>query len=119
MPPTAVELVDLLADLLGGEDVVVVVLLGAVERAELAVHVADVRVVDVAVDDVGDDLVAAAVVGRGLGLAAAGIGELGEVGGTGMAVDFQCVGPGNAFAGEDFGDDGIFQDGAHRRFDQG
>ncbi len=68
------ELLDLLADLLGREHVVVLVALGAHEGAELAVDVADVRVIDVAVDDVGDDLVAAAVVGGGLALAPARVG---------------------------------------------
>ena len=48
------ELGDLRADLLvGSENVVVLVALRAHERAELAVDVADVRVIDVAVDDVG------------------------------------------------------------------
>ncbi len=108
------EFVEFLVDLLVGEDVMVGVLLGAVERAELAVHVADVRVIDVAVDDVGDDLVAVAVVGSGLGLVAAGVGERGEVGGRGVTIDFERLGLGNAFAGEDFGDDGIFERGAHR-----
>ena len=37
-------------------------LLRAIERAELAIDVADVRVVDVAIHDVGDDLVAAPLV---------------------------------------------------------
>ena len=50
------EFVELLVELLQREHVVIVVLLRAVERAELAVDVADVRVVDVAIDDVGDDL---------------------------------------------------------------
>ena len=40
----------------------IVVLLRAIKRAELAVNVADVRVVDVAIDDVGDDLAPLAIV---------------------------------------------------------
>ena len=47
-------LVDLGADLLEAQHVALVVLGPAVERAELAVGDADVGVVDVAVDDVGD-----------------------------------------------------------------
>ena len=74
------ELLDFLADLLGREDVVFVVALGAHERAELAIDVADVGVIDVAVDDVGDDLVAAAVVGGALALAAARVGEFAQLG---------------------------------------
>ena len=42
----------------------IVIFLRAIKRAELAIDVADVRVIDVAIDDVGDDLVAAAVVTR-------------------------------------------------------
>ena len=44
----------------------VVVSLGAIERAELAVNVADVGVIDVAIDDVSHDLAAAVIVARGL-----------------------------------------------------
>ena len=108
------QFVELLVDLVERQDVMIVVALGAVERAELAVHVADVRVVDVAVDDVGDDLVALAIVGGGLGLVAAGIGERGEVGGPGVVVDFQRLGLGNALAGQDLGNDDIFQRRAHK-----
>ena len=54
-------LLDLPVHLLERDDIGIVVLFRAVKRAELAIDVADVRVIDVAVDDVGDDLVAAAV----------------------------------------------------------
>ncbi len=54
---------DLPIHLLGGDDVGVRVALAAAEGAELAVHVADVGIIDVAVDEVGDDLVAAPVIG--------------------------------------------------------
>ena len=64
----------------GRQHVTVVVALGAHEGAELAVDVADVRVVDVPVDDVGDDLVAVAAVGRALALAAARVGQFAEFG---------------------------------------
>ena len=74
------EFLDLCADLLGREDVAVVVALGPHEGAELAVDVADVRVIDVPVDDVGDDLVAVTVVGRALALAAARVGQFAEFG---------------------------------------
>ena len=57
------------------DDVGVVVLFHAIERAELAIDVADVRVIDVAVNDVGDDVVAAAVEILGLGKLAAAVGE--------------------------------------------
>ena len=74
------ELLDLFADLLGRKHVRVVLALGAHERAELAVDVADVRVIDVPVDDVGDDLVAVAVVVRALALASARIGQFAQLG---------------------------------------
>ena len=50
-------LVDLAEDLLEAEDVAFGMADGAVERAEVAAGDADVGVVDVAVDDVGDDAV--------------------------------------------------------------
>ena len=55
---------DLLVHLVERDDVGIVVLFHAIKRAELAIDVADVGVIDVAIDDVGDDLVAAAVVSR-------------------------------------------------------
>ena len=61
------ELVELGVHLIVGDDVAVGVLLSPVEGAELAIDVADVGVVDVAVDDVGDDLVSAAAKGLGTG----------------------------------------------------
>ena len=62
---------DLLIQLFFGDDVGIFVLGGAIESAELAVDVADVGVVDVAIDIVGDDLVAAPVIGLRLGQFAA------------------------------------------------
>lgn len=55
-PADRLTLIDLLADLLEWEDVALVVLGAAIERAELTVGDADVGVIDVAVDDVGDDI---------------------------------------------------------------
>src|SRR5215207_4068630 len=52
------EFVQLLIQLIEREDVMILVLLSTVKGAELAVNVADVRVVDVPVDDVRDDLLA-------------------------------------------------------------
>ena len=54
-------LLDLPVHLLERDHVGIRILLRPVKRAELAVDVADVGIVDVAVDDVGDDLVAAPV----------------------------------------------------------
>ena len=58
----------------------IVVLFRAHEGAEFAVDVADVGVIDVAVDDVGDDFVAVAVVGGALDLATARVGQFAELG---------------------------------------
>ena len=76
--------VDLGADLLERQRLAFVVLRAAVERAEAAVGDADVRVVDVAVDDVRDDavrmLLAAHAVGLGAELEQRGVGvEVEEV----------------------------------------
>ena len=43
------------------DDVGVIVFLDAIERAEFAIDVADVRVIDVAINDVGDDFVPAPI----------------------------------------------------------
>ena len=66
-------LLDFLVDLVMGDHVRVVLFFRPPKRAELAVLVANVGVVDVAVDDVGGDVVAAPVVGVRLGQAAAAI----------------------------------------------
>src|SRR5438477_9200211 len=62
-PADSAKFIQLLIELLERDDMMVVVLFGAIKRAELAVNVADVRVIDVAIDDVGNDFVARAVVG--------------------------------------------------------
>ena len=66
-------LLDFLVDLVEGDHVRVVLFFRPPKRAELAVHVADVGVVYIAIDVVGGDLIAAPVVGIGLGQAAAAI----------------------------------------------
>ena len=57
-------LLDLAVQLAERDHVAVGVLLGAVERAELAVDVADVRVVDIAIDDVSDHVITLPAVSR-------------------------------------------------------
>lgn len=64
-----------LIDLIESDDVGVVVFFGAIKGAEFAIDVADVGVVDVAIDDVGGDFVAATVEVGGFGELAAAIGE--------------------------------------------
>ena len=71
-------LLDFLVHLVERDDVGVVVLFRAVKRAELAIDVADVGVIDVAVNDVSDDVVAATVEILRLGELAAAVGERAE-----------------------------------------
>ena len=65
--------------LLKGDHVGIRILFGAVKGAKFAINVADVRVVDVAVDDVGDDLLATPFVRLALRQVAAEIGQLAEL----------------------------------------
>src|SRR5947199_8751012 len=55
-------LLDLLVHLLEGDDIGIVMALHPIECAEFAIDVADIRVVDVAIDDVSDDLVATSAI---------------------------------------------------------
>ena len=77
-PAQRQRLLDLLVQLVQRNDVRVGILLRAIKGAELAIHVADVGVVDVPIDDVGDDLVAAAVVSGGPGELAPPVGQRAE-----------------------------------------
>ena len=54
---------DLLIDLIERDDVGIIIFLGPVERAELAIDIADVRVIDIAINYVGDDFVPASAEG--------------------------------------------------------
>ena len=67
--------VQFLIELFATEHVVIFIVLGAIERTKLAVNVADVRVIDVTIDNVSDDLTAARVVTRPLRQIAPGIGQ--------------------------------------------
>src|SRR5919106_449330 len=67
--------IEFLIDLFERKDVMIFVFLGAIERAELAVNVAHVRVIDVSIDDVGNDLISLAVVGQALRLSSPFIGQ--------------------------------------------
>ena len=71
-------LLDFAVHLIERDDVGVVVLFRPVKRAEFAIDVADVGVIDVAVNDVGDDVVAASVEILRLGQLAAAVGERAE-----------------------------------------
>ena len=71
-------LLDLLVHLGERDDVGIVVLLRAVERAEFAIDVADVGVIDVAINDVSDDFVATTIVGIFPGNLTSPVGERAE-----------------------------------------
>ena len=58
---------DLGIDFLIGNDVSIIRFFTAPERAELAIHIADIGVIDIAIDAEGDDLVATSFKGLGLG----------------------------------------------------
>ena len=56
------EFVQLLIKLLEAQHVMIFVAFGPIKRAEFAINVADVCVIDVAIDDVGHNLASAAAV---------------------------------------------------------
>src|SRR5882672_3446359 len=66
---------DFAVDFLMGNHVGVLVSFHAIEGAEFAINVANVGVIDVAINDVSDDFVSAAVVSLGLGELPAPIGK--------------------------------------------
>ena len=66
---------DLPVHLLERNHVRIVILFHAIERAEFAIDIADVGVIDIAIDDVGDDFVAAPVEILRLRQLAAAVGE--------------------------------------------
>jgi len=66
---------DFLVDLIVSDDVGIVILLNAIEGAEFAIDIANIRVVDIAVNDVGGDFVAAPIEVSGLGELAAAVGQ--------------------------------------------
>ena len=57
------QFIQFLVDLFKREHVMIFIALGPVKRAELAVNIADVRVIDVSIRDVSDDLPPASGVG--------------------------------------------------------
>ena len=104
--PVVAQFLEFLVELPKGEDVAVLVAFSPVKRAKLAVDVADVGVVDVSVDDVGDDLVATPAVGRAFGQFAPGVGEFPQFLQGGM-VKRSCLGERDALPGENLVGDGF------------
>ena len=64
-----------LINLLERKHVMICILFGAIKGAKFAVDVTDVGVIDIAIDDIGDDVVSAAVVRAGFGEVASAIGQ--------------------------------------------
>ena len=95
------QLVKLLVNVIQGQDVVIGVFLRAVESAELAIYVADVGVVDVAVDDVSHGIAAAAGVSGSFRAVLARIGELRKVGEGSIAIQFERFGARDAVPFQD------------------
>jgi hypothetical protein len=77
-PAKRERLLDLLVQLVERNDIRVVIFLRAIKGAELAIDVANVGVVDVPIDDIGDDFAAAPVVGAGAGNLASPVGQRAE-----------------------------------------
>ena len=96
----AVELGKFFTDLLVRQDVMVVVFLCSIKRAELAVNIADVGVVHVPVDDIGDDRVSRPVVRISFQLVSSGGCERAELR-HGEVVKGERILLRNAFAGND------------------
>src|SRR5438552_4157096 len=93
--------VQFLIELLASEHIVIFILLGAIERTKLAVNVADVRVIDVTIDDVSDDLTATRTVTRSFRQIAPGIGERTQRLER-PSIQLERLRGRNAFAGEHF-----------------
>ena len=69
------EFIELPVNLLDTENIMILVSFSSVESAELAIDVADVCVVDVTINNVGDNLRAATIVGAVLGSGTAEVSE--------------------------------------------
>jgi hypothetical protein len=69
------KLIQFPVNFLEAQNVVVIVFFGPVESAEFAVNIANIGVVDVAVHNVGDDVIALAGVGAGFGDFAPAVGQ--------------------------------------------
>ena len=70
---------NLFVNLVERDYVGIVILFDPVKCTELAINVADIGVIDIAIDDVGDDFVPAAVVGGGFGEFTTAISESTEL----------------------------------------
>ena len=78
-PADGQQFIDFLVDLLMDQDVMIGVPLRPVESTEFAINVADVCVIDVAIDNVRDDLVAPSTERLGFGQLPTSICQLPEL----------------------------------------
>jgi hypothetical protein len=104
--------VDFLVEFIEGDDIGVGVTGDAVEGAELAVDVTDIGVIDVTVDNIGNDVVALVIEGGGFGEVSAVVGEDAEFV-EGELVEFECVLGGDSLTVPDFLDDRVSEFGDH------
>jgi len=84
-------LIDFFIDLIEGDHIGIVVFFGAIKRAEFAINIANVGVVNVPVNDVGDNFVAPAVVGLFLGELTPSISQRAQIFERQM-IKLQCLG---------------------------
>src|SRR5437667_11026099 len=61
-PVRSRKFIELLIDLLERKHIMIFIFFGSIKRAEFAVNIADIRVIDVSIDNVSDDLAAASAV---------------------------------------------------------
>ena len=95
------EFVEFLIDLLERKNVMILVFFGSIKRTEFAVNIADVRVINVAIDDIGDDFPSVAAVAFRLRQITSHIGKRAEFFER-PAVQLERVVCRNPFAREDF-----------------
>ena len=84
-----------------GDDVGVVIFFDTVERAKLAIHIANIGVIDIAIHDVSDDVIASSVEILGLHQLPPPVRECPELF-KWQSVKSQCLGGIDALTGPDF-----------------
>jgi hypothetical protein len=98
--------VEFCINLLEGEHVMIVVFFGPIKRAKLAINVADIGVVNVAINDVSDNLASLSVIGARFRQITPCIGEDPKIL-QGPAVKLESVLGRDPFPGENFLDERV------------
>ena len=70
--------VQFLIDLLKAQNVMIFVALGSIKCAEFTINIANIRVIDVSIDNVSNDLISPAVVGQAFRLSASFVRQRGK-----------------------------------------